>query len=189
MIEIKNGDMTKLRPENRPITIAHIANCVGAWGAGFVKAIDKISIAPSAAYKAWAREHNNNIPLGMVQLVEAFPGLYVENMIAQNSIRSTNNDGCLVDYGALEKCLKIVFSRSLRLQSEVHMPAGMGSGLGGGDKNRIHALIRECAEFIEKTSNMAKILKDAGGQSELYIALWEYNDVNSDTYIPTRSNF
>lgn len=184
-IEIKTGDITTVRPKEMGIIIGHCCNSEGAWGAGFVLAVNQISLAPSAAYKAWAKEKNGNIPLGIVQFVEAIPGLFVANMIAQNGIKKTQSDGCLVDYVALERCLKVTFTRAVRLPCEVHLPAGIGSGLAGGDRDKIHGIIRSAAEVVEQHSQASKLIETATGEKpELRITLWEYTDTNSPSFIP-----
>lgn len=183
-IRIESGDATKVRPEKSSIVIAHVVNKIGAWGAGFVLAVDGISHAPKAAYKAWAKQYNENIPLGTVQFVEAVPGLFVANMVAQTDICRSPTQTCLIDYPSLKRCLEIVFARSIRLESKVHMPSGIGSGLAGGDKKVIHDLIKTTAEFVENHSNSAHLVEEAtGAKPVLDITLWEYEDVSSPSFV------
>jgi len=54
-VETKSGSATDVMPDDAGIIIAHLANCVGAWGAGFVVAINKISLAPKLAYKEFCK--------------------------------------------------------------------------------------------------------------------------------------
>lgn len=177
MITTIQGDATSPRPDGETgVIIAHLCNCLGAWGAGFVLAVNKVSKAPEAAYRALAADYGagkmsgKQIPLGNVQFVECCldgcDGAYiVANMIAQKGI-SKGGGGVLVDYTALRHCLEVVFTRAAALQYEVHIPRGMGSGLAGGDINTILTMIEEVAN--ETGAN---------------VTLWEFTDTNAASYV------
>lgn len=182
MLQVIKGDATTPRPsKGEGVIIAHIANSVGGWGAGFVLALSKLSKAPEMAYRELARDfdvvrnkNSNRIPLGIVQFVECKPdncaGTYiVANMIAQNGLdRAATPDGCLVDYAALEKCLTEVCKRAAALGFNLHMPAGMGSGLAGGDKQRITQMIQN----IQQSTNAN-------------VTLWEFEDKSAPSFVPS----
>lgn len=168
-VQTKAGDATSPRPKSAGIVILHVVNNRGKWGGGFVAALDKMSAIPKASYLSWAKDHSKNIPLGEVSFVETQRGLFIAQMCAQADT---------VDYKALEACLKFAFQRALRLQYEVHIPAGIGSGRAGGDKAKIHALIEACAADVEKNSRFAKWVKEHTDQQlELDITLWELPDL------------
>ena len=197
IIEIQNGDATSPKPQEATeylprtgIIIGHIANSIGAWGAGFVLALNKLSLAPKNAYKALSQYYvhestslpqlkNSSIPLGITQFVEIEPDLWVANMIAQKGINK-NGDTDLVDYDSLYKCLKTVFSRAILLRCNVSMPAGMGSGLAGGKRETIHSMIKNMALsglIVEMEKQMKFIPK---------ITLWEFPVIS--TSVSTVSN-
>lgn len=172
-IEIKTGSATDPQPENgRGILIAHISNDCGAWGKGFVLAVNKVSLAAKGAYQGLAKDHGNLIPRGLVQIVELKPDVFAANMIAQQGIKKSGNP-CLVDYKALEQCLKILFKRAIQLNCDVHIPAGIGSGLAGGDRTVIHQMIRTQAAICQT-------LLDSIGVN---VTLWEFTDASSDSFV------
>lgn len=190
-IKTKPGSATEPQPENgRGIVIAHICNNVGAWGAGFVLAINELSMAPRNAYMSWAKEKNNKITLGLTQFVEARPNVIVSNMIAQNGIdKSAVPDGCLVDYQALHKCLLKTLRRAVQLNFDVHIPAGVGSGLAGGDKTKIHDLIQTAADQIVHELTCCNSQECCNGSGpELDITLWEFIDTTAKSFVPPKAS-
>lgn len=183
-LEIKNGDATAAsRDKQRGVIIAHIVNCKGAWGKGFVLALNKMSPIPQAAYKAWKQQSApNNIPLGDTLFVEVEPGKFVANMCAQKSIN--RKDGCLIDYEAFENCMLVTFLRALRLGYDVHMPEGIGSGLAGGDKDKIHGIIKSAAEKAEQDSKFVKMVRECLNKSlEVSVVLWRFEDKAASSYV------
>ncbi len=183
MVNHEVGSATSPRPgKGRGVIIAHLCNSVGGWGRGFVLAVDKLSPAPCAAYRALASQHASgkvtSIPLGEVQFVECTKGLFVANMIAQDRYAEDHEDGCAVDYAALRECLRVVFHRACRLGYQVHLPEGIGAGLAGGDKDKIHALIREVTDEVES----CKFAQH--NRASVSVTLWEFQDTSADSYIP-----
>ena len=186
-IVIKKGDATAVTPRQKHgAIIAHIVNCEGAWGGGFVLALNKMSPIPKAAYKAWKEQSNGDIPLGEIQFVEVAESKFVVNMCAQVSRQPVpGGDRCLVNYPNLERCLKMTFLRALRLGYSVSMPANIGSGLAGGERAKIHGIIAAVAKQAEQGSKFAEIVREHTGQAlELDITLWEFTDTNADSYVP-----
>lgn len=167
-IESKPGDATSPLPNQHGVIIAHLVNASGRWGKGFAAALDKISEAPKAAYIAWGKLHNGSIPLGDVQFVETCPGKFVANMCAQSDKAS----GTSVDYAALERCLKLTFLRALRWGYDVHIPAGIGSGAAGGDRQKIHDLIKTVAQQAER-GKFATRWSEHNDPLKLNVTLWE----------------
>lgn len=184
LITIKQGSATSPRPDSSGgVIIGSLNNDCNAWGAGFVLALDKLSAIPQAAYRALAKDHGGNIPLGTTQFVEIQKDLWVANMIAQRGIKKSAGNDCLIDYEAFKRCLKTTFERAIQLTCNVHMPAGIGSGLAGGDKSKIHQIIKE----MEDDDDM-KALKDLSPFIQPQIVLWEFNDPNAASYIPPQKS-
>ncbi len=201
MIKTVTGDATSPRPGSRGVIIAHITNNLGLWGSGFVKAVSKMSRVPELAYAGLASDHGFSpttypsspttyaqIPLGIIQFVEAMPNVWVANMVAQNGTNSFDSKGTrrqqkvnvdggnrenLVDYAALERCLAIVFHRAVALKCDVHMPNLMGSGLAGGDKAKIHEIIKRA--YDGQVLNLDNIFD---------VTLWEFVDTSAASFIP-----
>ena len=200
MIKHKTGDATSPRPGTKGVIIAHCCNSLGLWGAGFVKALSKMSMIAESAYLGLARDYGFNlgprrgdtttlaqIPIGEFRLVEVLPNVWVANMVAQrgtNSFDATGNkrlqkvnvDGGinedLMDYDALEKCLDRLFCLAASLDCNVHFPDGMGSGLAGGDKSKIHDMIKIAYE--------GRTPIYGGVYEEVFdVTLWEFADVSA----------
>jgi hypothetical protein len=173
----KSGSATSARPsQDQGVIIAHLNNSIGAWGKGFVLAINDLSPAPKLAYQHYAKTHNKQLPLGVTQFVEVEPYLFVANMIAQNGI-DRSQSSCLVDYDALGACLETVFVRAVMLRCNVHIPAGMGSGLAGGDKTTISDKITAAA-----TSSKVNQLETAV-KFVPTVTLWEFTDTRAKSYV------
>lgn len=158
MIQTIQGDATSPRPvAGEAAVIAHICNDVGAWGAGFVLAINDLAMLPRQRYhhlaKAYGAEKGSleTIPRGVVQFVpverpDVAGKLYVANMVAQMGLdKSEVSNGCLVDYDALRICLDQLFTFAKNNGCNVHFPKGIGSGLAGGDQNTIIGMITNAA--------------------------------------------
>lgn len=126
MIHYLIGDATV--PIQKPAIIAHLCNNVGAWGAGFVLAVSRRWKAPERAYRmdgVWR--------LGTVQVVECEPGIQVGNLIAQDGISGWGNsrrDTCLVNWAALDDCLRQLAVAARVRAASIHMPR-IGMGLAG----------------------------------------------------------
>lgn len=171
----KNGSATSAKPENgKGVIVAHLCNRVGGWGSGFVLAVDQLSTAPRSAYRALGK----NITLGFTQFIEIEPDFFVANMIAQVGLdKSAVPNGVLVDYIHLRTCLETVLKRAIALNCDVHVPAGMGSGLAGGDKATILGIINQLAG--------ASVGSAFDPTSFPNIYLWEFDDKTANSYVPT----
>lgn len=186
-LKTEKGDATAVsRTKDHGVIIAHIVNCKGAWGGGFVLALNKMSPIPKAAYMAWKKQCGDaDIPLGETLFVETEPGKFVANMCAQKSVDRAADGPCLIDYEAFERCMRVTFLRALRLGYAVHMPEGVGSGLAGGDKAKIHGIIEDAAKKSEQDSKFAKMVRECLNQSlEVNITLWQFNDTSAASYVP-----
>lgn len=185
IVETQKGSATSPKPQLAAlpidgwgVIIAHLANNIGAWGRGFVLAVDQLSPIPRKAYKEMAQRHSKVIPLGETQFCEVEPELWVANMVAQNGIdKAADPKGCLVDYKALDECLKTTFQRAVLLRCNVHIPSGMGSGLAGGNKQMIHELIKTraaCTSIDLVERHMGFVPR---------VTLWEFDDTTAVSYV------
>lgn len=166
-MEIKTGNALAVSPkEYGNIIVAHCCNNIGAWGAGFVKAIDEISHLPNQEYKKLAKTNQNFIPLGEVQFVEVSPNFSIANMIAQHGITKLPGDRRIC-YDAFNACLSKVFEKAATSSCSIHMPSGIGSGLAGGSKSEIHKIVQTLSD---KYPNIK-------------VVMWEYNDTSSPFYV------
>jgi hypothetical protein len=143
MISYVTGDATKPQGEGAKI-IAHVCNCEGGWGAGFVLAISKRWTGPEKHYRALAERN-----LGDVHLIKVAPEIWVANMIAQrgygtgnrNLHRSGEPDSEIpLRYDALEASLQYLAKRADHLQASIHCPR-LGCALAGGSWSKVEALI------------------------------------------------
>jgi hypothetical protein len=86
--------------------IVHVCNDVGAWGAGFTRALSRLSPRPEASYRNAIKETKPH-QLGAMSLAKVTPTLFVANMIAQRGLPSRARP-VVIDYAALEECLVAV---------------------------------------------------------------------------------
>ena len=164
------GDATN--PTNQgysstPILIPHVCNDIGAWGAGFVMALNKtFGTGPMLFYKAWCEEsmqkqfspqfirpagsweETGQFGLGQMQYVHVGNRTCIANMVAQRGTRNENNPHP-IRYGALIDCMRSIRKRYRELQSkdivipfEIHCPK-FGSDLAGGSWEEIEKMINE----------------------------------------------
>jgi hypothetical protein len=164
-INSQTGDATAPAPGERGVIIINLVNSSGRWGKGFAAALDKLSGVPKAAYIALGKQHNGNIPLGEVQFVEMSPGKFVANMCAQS--------GKSLDYAAFENCLQMICLRAIRWGYDIHASSGLGSGMAGGDRQKIRDIIERAAQYAEK-GKFATEWQRTGGVPPLplNITLW-----------------
>lgn len=151
------GDATEPQGKHH-IIIAHICNDIGAWGAGFTRALSQKYPQAALEYKVWFRTtahahmpFTSDMPfaLGHVQFVhihrckvpEGIATIQIANMIAQRGVRGPENP-IPIRYTALVKCLTDLQERALLYQASVHMPR-IGCGLAGGEWSKVEPLIRD----------------------------------------------
>lgn len=130
------GDATKPQVAG-PVIIAHITNNVGAWGAGFVVPLGK-------EYPRAKDDYNDRRQwrLGDSNIILVRRNVWVANMCAQRGITKR---GDKIDYFYLNHCLQEVFYTANKIGATVHMPR-IGSGLAGGNWNRILEMIMDAAD-------------------------------------------
>lgn len=136
---------------NHTILIPHVCNNVGAFGAGFAKAIANEFPIVKENFSLLGRSESR---LGKVQFVTALDNnhcknkIIVANMIAQNGLINSKNRRP-INYGALAYCMgdvrkfyNIILSKSEENTVEIHAPK-FGSGLAGGNWNFVSDLIND----------------------------------------------
>ncbi len=170
----KQGSATSPRPAaGETVIIAHLANDCGAWGAGFVLAVNQLDTEPRARYRLLAaafgagKDKTERIPRGIVQFVPAGQcdgKILVANMVAQKGV---GGGGDLVDYDALGRCLDRVFDLADEVGAEVHIPSKMGAGLAGGNATKIQQIIDEKAT-----------------ERGVSVVLWEFSDSSAASFVP-----
>lgn len=151
-IKYIRGDAT--RPETWSNTIiAHICNDDGKWGKGFVMALSRRWPEPEAKYRAWYKDRDrpsSGFKLGAVRFVQVKTidtllspdiKIWVANMIAQHGVRGSGNL-TPIRYGALSTALQHIAEFAKKNDASVCMPK-IGTGLSGGDWNKIERLIIE----------------------------------------------
>ena len=130
------GDATARQGEGMKI-IVHCCNDIGAWGAGFVKALSRKWLKPETLYRA-----KSNYVLGNVDMVLVEKDIVVANMIGQHGIGVDEDGNAPVRYSAIAQGLKLINERALHLEATIHCPR-FGSDLAGGDWEVIERLIME----------------------------------------------
>lgn len=136
-----------------PKLIAHVVNDIGAWGAGFAKALSVRSPKPKKVYREWHAEPSRILPfeLGRTQITRIADDTLVMNMLAQSGLRSRSNPRPL-RYDALALCLRDLAGMAGIKRSSVHMPR-IGCGLAGGTWDVVEPLIADalCGRGVEVT--------------------------------------
>ena len=121
-----------------PRIIVHVCNDVGAWGAGFTAALDKLSDLPR---KTFLEDQEGDI-LGCIAVATIDPTLFVVNMIAQSGVIGNSKYERPLRYSALHQCLTAVRERHANpLGASVHMPR-IGCGLAGGEWKEVENFVR-----------------------------------------------
>merc|ERR1712032_1668038 len=115
---------------------------MGRWGKGFVMAISDKWPEAARMYRQWRKAGvKEGFALGAVQLIELTPSLTLANMIGQNGIK-TGSKGPPVRYAAIGQAMMALGAHAAMMGASVHMPR-IGSGLAGGQWDRIEAIIRD----------------------------------------------
>jgi hypothetical protein len=164
-LRIVKGDLfaSLLDNSDKNILIPHCCNDIGAMGSGFIIPLINYSKAPQECYFHWfgkptekenfdpiQPDHyrfwvSNKTPkLGEWQLVAVNKKVAIANMIGQHGVKSITNQ-TPIKYWAISKIMSFIRDRIVegKLQvDEIRCPR-FGSGLAGGNKEFIEALIKE----------------------------------------------
>lgn len=134
------GDATQPEGEGTKV-IVHVCNDIGAWGAGFVKALSKRWPEPERQYRGWYQSCKPaSMPLGAWEPVWVNSGLCVINLIGQEGIRTSKEGIPPVRYGAIRRGLMSIGDWAMRKGVSIHMPR-IGCGLAGGEWSEIEPII------------------------------------------------
>lgn len=144
-IHYVEGDLfAGIQPAEETIYLAHVCNCEGAWGAGFVVPLGRRFPAARDAYKQCAGPgYIGSLKLGKTQFVDVQdeqPKVVVANMVAQ-----VLGGQRPLYYNYLAICMEQVAAQAVPLMEKgvaVRIICPMfGAGLAGGDWNIIEKLI------------------------------------------------
>lgn len=144
MVTYIKGDATKPQGDGFKI-IVHIVNDSGGWGAGFVLALNKISLRPRNEYRlAYKYRNTPFLPLGTMKMVTLEDNeTIVCNLVGQHGTVSKTNPQP-VSYEAIEHGLNAVAQWiEDYLPDEpvtVHMPR-IGCGLAQGKWDVVESII------------------------------------------------
>lgn len=132
------GDATQPKWDGLKV-IVHCCNDIGAWGAGFTKALSGRWSDPEEQYLQLPA-----LTLGYVQFVPVEHDIVVANLIGQRGIRGhrMSDYSPPIRYQAIREGLERVADYCLRRDATVHMPR-MGAGLAGGEWKVIEEIVTE----------------------------------------------
>lgn len=138
MIHYIPGDATAPQGAGTKVLV-HCVNDIGAWGAGFVLALDKRWPIVGRRYREWHRAQSLRFALGEVQFVRVEPDVWVANLVGQHR---TGFEGGVppVRYDALRTGFRTVAEFCAVHAATVHAPR-LGAGLAGGDWHTIEGLL------------------------------------------------
>jgi len=139
-ITYMKGDATYPEGPGHKVII-HCCNDMGAWGRGFVLALDKRWSIPKRTYKSLFGEPRGTVedkpPLGLVQLCEVEQDTTVANLIGQSGIAHKGQTVAPVRYSAIRQGIRYLSEIHSELRERhhngvsYHMPR-IGCGLAGG---------------------------------------------------------
>lgn len=139
MIIYKNGDVLQNSSVSR--IICHVVNNKGGFGKGFAASLAKKYPVVKNKYKEWYGMSllygDNKFKLGSLKEVVINDNLTIINMLCQDGYASRLHP-TVIDYLALEMCLEQI--KLVKPKFEIWMPK-IGSGLAGGDWNKIEEII------------------------------------------------
>lgn len=119
-----DGDITAITTG----VIAHQVNCQGVMGAGVARAIAETHPLVLDRYRTHCQSSSRSELLGTVLAVEVTEQLVVLNVFGQNTF---GRDRQRTDYPATDAAWTLI--GDAWPDETIHIPYGMGCGLGGGD--------------------------------------------------------
>lgn len=128
-IEYKEWDATEPIVSYKCV-IAHVVNDIGAWGKGFVLALEREWPSSQEHYKLWME---SKPPMGDVSYYELTREAHLFHLLAQKGLRTKVNP-VPIDYEALRQALDKMHGLlgGLHNTFTIQMPR-IGCGLAGGD--------------------------------------------------------
>ena len=127
-----------------PKILAHVCNNIGAWGAGFTKALDMMDPRIGSTYKSHIQKHYGNKLMGTNMLFElSDEKIWIACMIAQEGLPSSTNSKP-IKYVSLTECM-VGVRKSAHIDYNVKniICPRFGSGLARGTWAFIEELIHE----------------------------------------------
>lgn len=154
-IKYVKGDATKPQTDTENAVIVHCCNDLGAWGSGFVLALNKaFGDGPRVEYLRMVQmlKRAKDPLMGAICFAELpyteDPHILVCNLIGQQGVVGPNNP-VPVKYSAIAKgyATLAIEAESFSSTPSIHMPR-MGCGLAGGKWEKIEELIhQELSDF------------------------------------------
>lgn len=137
-IEIVRGDLLDVTEG----IVCHQVNCMGVMGSGVAKQLREKWPQIFTSYRnLCVLNECSTTLLGFVDFVQIEDNLQVANLFCQHNY---GKDGYVfTNYDAIHKALKIVHDYALKNNLTIHLPWRMGCGLGGGDWEIVHGIIKE----------------------------------------------
>lgn len=137
--------------------IAHGVNCCGVMGKGVALTIREAYPIVAKRYFELFTKKIEPERLGTVQIVHINPKLICYNLFTQcfygHVIKPWAGSPQNLDYGALDRCLNILFTDCARYNLRLGM-SRVGTGLAGGDFGIVESFIR----FYEKKYGIETII-------------------------------
>lgn len=145
-MKVENGNVFDSFLEEN-IIVVHGCNAQGVMGSGVARYVrDNF---PKAYYDYVRKHDEHGLKLGSVIFSEVLPKRIIANAITQEFFG--NNGKRYVDYDAVRKCFKSVYTFALEHGiSQIAFPK-IGAGLGGGDWEIIEQIIKEELKDLEMT--------------------------------------
>lgn len=116
----------------------HQVNCRGVMGSGIAKQIKEKYPEVFPPYQALCKQFGGKL-LGEVQLIPCHDGTLIANLFGQDD---WGTDKVQTDMPALEECFSKLYIFAAKTGASVGFPRLMGADRGGGDWNKIEALIK-----------------------------------------------
>lgn len=143
MIEYNTGDAT--RPTNTRSVIMHCCNDIGAWGSGFVLALnDTFDIGPRETYYNAIENGEGGGSVSFWR--DPNSTLIVANIIGQHRTIRDETERPPIRYNWLSQGVRTVCKVAAQEEYEIACPR-LGSGLAGGDWAVISNMIDAISNF------------------------------------------
>lgn len=140
MLHSISGDLTTLSGN---FIIVQQVNCQNVMGAGLAKSLMTRWPQIASDYHAYCYGKSDAELLGHVQTTVLGEQQFVCNVFGQ---RFYGRHGHFTNEDKLLSAVKVIIKHAASANLPVYIPANLGSGLAGGDKNRIVAGIKAFTE-------------------------------------------